>query len=229
MKRVDDFRLRLGNKEYVPIMIGGMGVDISTSELALEAARLGGIGHISDAMVPDVSDRKFDTSFVKEKTKLYKFNINNMDKSVVQFDLERLAEATRLHVGATMAAKTRRWPDLRELHGKADHERAEGNPAHAPVGGAGRGHRRHHHVGRPAPRFLRADQGPPALPRSQAGHHRVVGARAAAIPAQGLAPEPQSRLHHRRRPAGRRPPRLRHRRLEGVRPAHHHGRDPCVS
>jgi NAD(P)H-dependent flavin oxidoreductase YrpB (nitropropane dioxygenase family) len=105
MKRVDDFRLRLGNKEYVPIMIGGMGVDISTSELALEAARLGGIGHISDAMVPDVSDRKFDTTFVKDKTKLYKFNINNMDKSVVQFDLERLAEATRLHVGATMEAK----------------------------------------------------------------------------------------------------------------------------
>lgn len=105
MKRVDDFRLRLGNKEYVPIMIGGMGVDISTSELALEAARLGGIGHISDAMVPDVSDRKFDTSFVKEKTKLYKFNINNMDKSAVKFDLDRLAEATRLHVGATMEAK----------------------------------------------------------------------------------------------------------------------------
>ena len=45
MKCVDDFRLRLGNKDYVPIMIGGMGVDISTSELALEAARLGGIGH----------------------------------------------------------------------------------------------------------------------------------------------------------------------------------------
>jgi nitronate monooxygenase len=94
MKRVDDFRLRLGNKEYVPIMIGGMGVDISTSELALEAARLGGIGHISDAMVEDVSDRKFDTSYVKDKTKTYKFNINNMDKAVVQFDLERLADAT---------------------------------------------------------------------------------------------------------------------------------------
>jgi NAD(P)H-dependent flavin oxidoreductase YrpB (nitropropane dioxygenase family) len=105
MKRVDDFRLRLGNKDYVPIMIGGMGVDISTSELALEAARLGGIGHISDAMVQDVSDRKFDTSFVKEKTKTYKFNINNMDKAVVQFDLARLAEATMLHVGATMEAK----------------------------------------------------------------------------------------------------------------------------
>lgn len=105
MKCVDDFRLKLGGKEYVPIMIGGMGVDISTSELALEAARLGGIGHISDAMVPDVSDRKFDTTFVKDKTKTYKFNINNMDKSVVKFDLDRLAEATRLHVGSTMQAK----------------------------------------------------------------------------------------------------------------------------
>jgi nitronate monooxygenase len=105
MKRVDDFRLRLGNKDYVPIMVGGMGVDISTSELALETARLGGIGHISDAMVQDVSDRKFDTTFVKDKTKTYKFNINNMDKAVVQFDLDRLAEATALHVGKTMEAK----------------------------------------------------------------------------------------------------------------------------
>jgi len=105
MKRVDDFRLRFGKKEYVPIMIGGMGVDISTSELALEAARLGGIGHISDAMVEDVSDRRFDTTFVKDKTKLYKFNINNSDKAVVQFDLGRLAEAQRLHVGKTMEAK----------------------------------------------------------------------------------------------------------------------------
>jgi len=105
MKRLDDYRLRFGNQELVPIMIGGMGVDISTAELALEAARLGGIGHISDAMVQDVSDRRFDTEFVKEKTKLYKHNIPNSDKSVVQFDLGRLAEATRLHVGKTMQAK----------------------------------------------------------------------------------------------------------------------------
>ena len=102
MKRVDDFRLNFGDEEYVPIMIGGMGVDISTTELALEAARLGGIGHISDAMVEDVSDRKFDTTFVKDKTKLYKHNINNMDKSEVQFDLGRLAEAQRRHIGDTM-------------------------------------------------------------------------------------------------------------------------------
>jgi NAD(P)H-dependent flavin oxidoreductase YrpB (nitropropane dioxygenase family) len=105
MKRVDDFRMRLGNHDLVPIMIGGMGVDISTAALALEAARLGGIGHISDALVHDVSDRRFGTGFIKEKTKLYKHNINNSDKSDVKFDLDKLAEATRMHVGKTMEAK----------------------------------------------------------------------------------------------------------------------------
>lgn len=105
MKRVDDFRLKLGNKEVVPIVIGGMGVDISTAELALEAARLGGVGHISDAMVKTVADRRFNTKFVKDKLKQYKFNVANSDKSVVQFDLGLLAEATRLHVGKTMEAK----------------------------------------------------------------------------------------------------------------------------
>jgi NAD(P)H-dependent flavin oxidoreductase YrpB (nitropropane dioxygenase family) len=86
-------------------MVGGMGVDISTAELALEAARLGGIGHISDAMVPDVSDRRFDTSFVKDKTRFYKHNIDNSDKSIIKFDLGVLAEATQRHVAATMEAK----------------------------------------------------------------------------------------------------------------------------
>jgi nitronate monooxygenase len=102
MKCVDDFRLKLGNRELVPIVIGGMGVDISTAELALEAARLGGIGHISDAMVPTVADRRFKTSFVKDKLKLHKYNVANTDKSSVQFDLGHLEEATRLHVGRTM-------------------------------------------------------------------------------------------------------------------------------
>lgn len=105
MKRVDDFRLKFGKKELVPIMIGGMGVDISTAELALEAARLGGVGHISDALVHDVSDRRFDTEYVKGKTKFYRANINNSDKSSVQFNLGQLAEATKLHVGKTMEAK----------------------------------------------------------------------------------------------------------------------------
>ncbi|MCX7178114.1 MAG: nitronate monooxygenase [Proteobacteria bacterium] len=105
MNSVDNFRLHFGKKELVPIIIGGMGVDISTAELALEAARLGGIGHISDAMVPTVSDRRFNTHFVKEKLKLFKFNVANTDKSAVQFDLGRLAEATQNHVGRTMEAK----------------------------------------------------------------------------------------------------------------------------
>ena len=105
MKRVDDFRLKLGKKELVPIMTGGMGVDISTAELSLVSARLGGIGHISDAMVPTVSDRRFKTGFVKEKQKKYKYNVANRDKSDVHFNLERLAEATKLHVGRTMEAK----------------------------------------------------------------------------------------------------------------------------
>jgi len=105
MKRVDDFRLRLGDKELVPIVIGGMGVDISTADLALEAARLGGVGHISDAMINTVPDRRFDTKFVKEKLKQYKFNVANPNKAVVQFDLGQLAEATKMHVGRTMERK----------------------------------------------------------------------------------------------------------------------------
>lgn len=105
MKRVDDFRLHLGKQELVPIMIGGMGVDISTAELALEAARLGGVGHISDAMLPTVTDRRYDTDFVKEKLKQYKYNLDNSDKSAVKFDLGQVAEATRLHVSKTMEAK----------------------------------------------------------------------------------------------------------------------------
>ena len=66
MKCVDDFRLRFGKKEYVPIVTGGMGVDISTAELALEAARLGGVGHISDAMVNTVADRALESRRVED-------------------------------------------------------------------------------------------------------------------------------------------------------------------
>ncbi|MDE2160562.1 MAG: nitronate monooxygenase [Burkholderiales bacterium] len=105
MKRVDDFRWRIGRHELVPIVIGGMGVDISSAELALEGARLGGVAHISDAMVPTVSDRRFQTRYVSEKAKLYKHNAASSDKSEVLFDLGRLAEATRNHVGRTMEAK----------------------------------------------------------------------------------------------------------------------------
>ena len=109
MKRVDDFRLRFpkqgGKQELVPIVVGGMGVDISTAELALEIARMGGIGHISDAMVQTVSDRRFDTRFVSDKLKQYKHNVASSDKSSVQFCLTALEDATRNHVGRAMEAK----------------------------------------------------------------------------------------------------------------------------
>jgi nitronate monooxygenase len=105
MKRVDDFRLRFGKRELVPIIIGGMGVDISSRELALEAARLGGVGHISDAMLPTVTDRHYKTKFVSDKQKQYKLNIEKTDKSIVKFDLEQVAESTRLHISKTMDAK----------------------------------------------------------------------------------------------------------------------------
>ncbi len=103
--KIDDFRLKLGKKEFVPIVIGGMGVNISTTELALEAARLGGIGHISDALVPTVVDQRFHTHFVMNKLKRYQSNIGNRDKSKVHFDLEELAKAQRLYVSKTMEAK----------------------------------------------------------------------------------------------------------------------------
>lgn len=105
MKCVDNFRLRFGKRELVPIVVGGMGVDISTADLALEAARLGGIGHISDAMVQTVSDRRFDTNFVSAKLKQYKANVASSDKSSVHFNLTVLEEATRNHVGRTMQNK----------------------------------------------------------------------------------------------------------------------------
>ena len=104
-KCLNDFRLRFGKQELVPIRVGGMGVDISTVDLALEAARLGGIGHISDAMVQTVSDRRDSTHFTKEKLTRYKYNVANSDTSAVLFDLGRLAEATHNHVGRAMQAK----------------------------------------------------------------------------------------------------------------------------
>src|SRR5271169_5004488 len=79
MRRLDDFRMQIGRKELVPIMIGGMGVDISSTALALEAARLGGVGHISDAMIKTVSDRHYKTTYVKAKQALYKYNADSED------------------------------------------------------------------------------------------------------------------------------------------------------
>jgi nitronate monooxygenase len=103
---VDNFRLKIGGKEYVPIIIGGMGVNISTTELAVAAAKLGGIGHISDAIVGYVCDRIFNTSFISRKRKKYAQYSNTPDKSAVQFDLEEVAAAQKKYIEYTMAQKT---------------------------------------------------------------------------------------------------------------------------
>ncbi len=103
---VDNFRLQLGGKEYVPIIIGGMGVNISTTELALAAEKLGGIGHISDALVTYVCDKILNTTFVSRKRKKYLQYQNNPDKSAVLFDLEELAEAQKKYIEYTISQKT---------------------------------------------------------------------------------------------------------------------------
>ncbi len=105
MDELDNYRLPLGSKQYVPIMIGGMGVNISTIELALEACRLGGIGHISDAMIPFVADRKFHTKFTKAKLKKHRASRDTLDKTNVKFDLEDLREAQLRFVQAAMEQK----------------------------------------------------------------------------------------------------------------------------
>lgn len=103
---VDNFRLQLGDREYVPIIIGGMGVNISTTELALAAEKLGGIGHISDAEVGYVCDSIFNTDYVSRKRKKYAAFSNSAEKAEVQFDLAEIAEAQKRYVEHTISQKS---------------------------------------------------------------------------------------------------------------------------
>ncbi len=102
---LDEHRFKLGPHELVPLVIGGMGVNISTAELALEAARLGGIGHISDAGIQAVADMRFGTKFVSDKFRRYRDNQGNPDKTGVHFDLDAVAASQRMHVASTMERK----------------------------------------------------------------------------------------------------------------------------
>jgi nitronate monooxygenase len=190
-------------------MIGGMGVDISTADLALEAARLGGVGHISDAMVPTVSDRRYDTKFVKNKLKQYKYNVANTDKSASSSTSAMAEEATRLHVARTMDAKRGdglifiNCMEKLTMNAPKETLKVRMNAAlDAGIDGitlaAGL------HLGsfgliEDHPRFRDANSASSSL-----------AARLAAVPAQERPHQPPARLRRRRRPAGRRPPRLRH-------------------
>lgn len=102
---MDDYVLRLGTKTVKPIFQGGMGVNISTKELALEVARLGGVGHISDAMMPDVADRLYHTRFTALKARRYKDMAGLDPKPDMHFDPVEVERATRLYVEDVMSAK----------------------------------------------------------------------------------------------------------------------------
>lgn len=102
---MDDYRLVMGGRELKPIVQGGMGVHISTADLALEVARLGGIGTLSDAMMPDVDDRCFGTHFTALKARKYK-NCAGLDpKPEIKFDPLDIERATKMYVEAAMSRK----------------------------------------------------------------------------------------------------------------------------
>ena len=103
-----DLRVRLKDKEYVPLMVGGMGVNISTAEMVLAVEKLGGIAHLSDAMVMDLCDRLYGTSYSADKAKRYYGCQKNPDKSNNHFDLNALREATLRYVGDVMSRATGR-------------------------------------------------------------------------------------------------------------------------
>ncbi len=102
---MDQFRLCLGGREFKPIMLGGMGVNISTKALALAVAAQGGIGHISDAMLPDVADRIFHTGFTAMKARCSKMFAGLLPKADMRFDLEAAAEASKRFIRDVMSDK----------------------------------------------------------------------------------------------------------------------------
>lgn len=106
MVQLNDFILSIGKREYVPIILGGMGVDVSVPELALAVAGQNGIGHITDAMITATVDKHFHTHYVLDKLNQYRSLIGAHDnKQSIHFDLDALGEAVRLFVGKTMEAK----------------------------------------------------------------------------------------------------------------------------
>lgn len=103
--RLSDFCFRIRGHELKPIMIGGMGVNISTAEMALEAARLGGVGHVSDAMLPAVCDRLFGSRFTVLKAKASKALALLPDKSGMEISPAMLRDAAIRYARPLMEAK----------------------------------------------------------------------------------------------------------------------------
>jgi nitronate monooxygenase len=104
-EKLADFTLNLCGKDYVPLMVGGMGVDISTAKLALAVSAEGGIGHISDAMSPYLSDRDHKTKYQSTKGKQFKEHRDQLVKPEVKWAPEIAKEANIAHVRSAMEQK----------------------------------------------------------------------------------------------------------------------------
>ncbi len=102
-----DYRLTLGDRDFAPLMIGGMGVDISTSEMVLEAVRLGCIAHLSDAMIPAVCDRNFGTKFVRSKVDNHRRLQNEAydENRIPKHDVHEYRQAQFQYVSHTVEKK----------------------------------------------------------------------------------------------------------------------------
>ena len=107
MEAPHHYRLKLGRSEFAPLVIGGMGVDISTSEMVLEAVRLGCIAHLSDAMIPAVCDKNFGTQFVQNKVDLYHRlqNVSYEEDRVPKYDLHEYRLAQLQYISNTVEKK----------------------------------------------------------------------------------------------------------------------------
>jgi len=124
MRFGDLHSLRLGQQEYLPLMQGGMGVDISTAALALEVCRLGGIGHISDAMSPYVSDKYYGTRYQATKAKSFEGEITSAGVPNAAWRPEVVYEANKR--ASEMAMSKKRGPGA--VHVNVMEKLGMGNP-----------------------------------------------------------------------------------------------------
>jgi nitronate monooxygenase len=102
--QLNDFTLTLGRQQYVPLVVGGMGVDVSTPNLVLAVARLGGIAHLSDAMLPAVIDRHAGTHYLQDKRAQSRV-MTHPETAADCFDLTALHDATYRYISSMMNNK----------------------------------------------------------------------------------------------------------------------------
>ncbi len=107
IQHLHDFTLSLGRQQFIPLIVGGMGVDVSTPNLVLAVAHLGGIAHLSDAMLPAVVDRHTGSCFVQDKRAhcLAQTHSETAAQPFDPFDLPALRDATHRYIRAVMNRK----------------------------------------------------------------------------------------------------------------------------